>query len=210
MLDVGLESLLVAFALLVRGPEDAPYATSLEQRASLLSRLTFFWMEKVLLRGYIRGIDMGMMRHLDPADQAWTLLAAYRRIAQRPAALAWKLASLFGALLVRQGIWALIAGVLSVGPALLLDLIIGSIEEPGRYPRSVLWFLVTLFPVVDLVKSVADQQALWLGHKLGLRARALLVGEVFAKALRRKPFRGGPPDASPREVNPDRGRTPFD
>ena len=194
LLKFCLQTLLLGFVLFAR-PQDAAALFSPEQKAPLFSRLTFLWMDMMLLRGYVQGIDNGMMRHLDPADQARTLLSAYQQL-RKHTALAWKLASLFRGLLVRQALWAFIAGLLAIVPALLLNVILSAIEQPGRYPPSVLWLLVGLFPLVDLFKSVADTQGLWLGHKLCLRARALLVGEVFAKTLRRKSFGGRPLAAS--------------
>lgn len=184
LLDLGLKTILVGILLFTTSPDRA-MPTSLEHRASVFSRLTFFWMDPMLLRGYTQGISIDMLRYLDQADKARNILASYQLL-KKDAALLWKLVSLFGDTLILQGTWALVAGILTVAPALLLNLILSSLEQPGRYPQHLVWFLVILFPLIDLAKSVADGQALWQGHKLCLRARALLIGEVFRLTLHRK------------------------
>ena len=186
LLDLSLKTILVGVIVFTPG-QDGVVSTSLEQRASLFSRLTFFWMDPILLKGYTHGITIDMMRYLDKADKAQSILASYRLL-RKDSALLWKLASLFRNALILQGTWAFIAGILTIAPALLLNLILSSLEQPGLYPQHLIWFLVILFPLVDLVKSVADGQALWQGHKLCLRARALLIGEVFRLTLHRKPI----------------------
>lgn len=184
LLNLGLETILVGLVLFSR-PQQAAVPTSLEKQASAFSRLTFFWMDSMLLKGYTQGISIDMMRHLDQIDRAQSILASYRRL-RKDAALSWNLASLFKESLVLQGTWAFVAGILTVAPALLLSLILSSLEEPGHYPKHVIWLLVILFPLIDLVKSIADGQALWQGHKLCLRARALLIGEVFRLTLHQR------------------------
>ncbi|KAG9193149.1 hypothetical protein G6011_03184 [Alternaria panax] len=184
-LEIVLQTILVGIMLFRRG-QDGAGPTSLEQRASIFSRLTFFWMDAMLLKGYTKGISIDMMRHFDRADMAQTILASYRLL-RKDAALSWKLASLFKGLLILQGTWAFVSGILTVAPALLLNLILTSIEQPGRYPQHLIWLFVILFPLIDLIKSVAEGQALWQGHKLCLRTRALLIGEVFRLTIDRKP-----------------------
>ena len=184
LLNLGLETILVGLVLFSR-PQKAAVPTSLEKQASAFSRLTFFWMDSMLLEGYTQRISIDMMRYLDQEDKVRSILASYRRL-RKDAALSWKLASLFKESLVLQGTWAFVAGILTVAPALLLNLILSSLEEPGRYPKHVIWLLVILFPLIDLIRSVADGQALWQGHKLCLRARALLIGEVFRLTLHQR------------------------
>ncbi|CAN9469117.1 unnamed protein product [Alternaria alternata] len=135
------------------------------------------------------------MRHLDPADKAQNILASYRQI-RKDFALSWRLVSLFKTVLILQGSWAFIAGILTIAPALLLNLIVQSLERPGRYPPHMMWLLVILFPLIDLIRSVADGQALWQGHKLCLRVRALLVSEIFRLTLHRKLVHGTPRNVS--------------
>jgi len=68
LLDISLETTLVGLIFFTRS-QDAAAPTSLEQRASAFSRLTFFWMDSILLKGYTQGISIDMMRHFDQADK---------------------------------------------------------------------------------------------------------------------------------------------
>jgi len=199
LLDLGLKTILVGI-LMSTGTQDMAVPTSLEQRASAFSRLTFSWMDPILLKGYTQGIGIDMLRHFDQADKAQNILASYRQI-RKDATLSWRLASLFKTVLILQGTWALVAGILTVAPALLLNLILQSLEQPGRYQPHMIWLLVLLFPLVDLIKSVADGQALWQGHKLCLRVRALLISEVFRLTLRQKLVHVAPRNVSNTKIN---------
>ncbi|CRK40983.1 hypothetical protein BN1708_016852, partial [Verticillium longisporum] len=61
---------------------------------------------------------------------------------------------------------------------------------PDEAPINVLWLYVLLLPILDLVRSFGDGMALWIGRKICIRIRAIIVGEIYAKALRRKAAAG--------------------
>ena len=72
----------------------------------------------------------------------------------------------------------------------MLKLILEYVENPDIAPISVLWLYVILLPACDMVRSIAENQALWIGRKICIRIRAIAVGEIYAKALRRKAAAG--------------------
>jgi hypothetical protein len=72
----------------------------------------------------------------------------------------------------------------------LLKSILEYIEDPETAPRNVVWLYVILLSFTDIIRSFADGQALWLGRKICIRLRAIVIGEIYAKALRRKAAAG--------------------
>ncbi|KAI1438277.1 multidrug resistance-associated protein [Xylaria sp. CBS 124048] len=162
---------------------------SREPLASVLSLATFAWVDPILRQGYKEPLEMDKVWNLIRRDKAAVVLAHYRQV-KRTTSLAFHLAKYFKALLVIQCLWAIFSGFLAFAPTLLLRAILQYVETPDMAPRNVLWLLVILLPVTDILRSISDNQALWIGRKICIRIRAIIIGEIYAKALRRKAASG--------------------
>jgi ABC-type multidrug transport system fused ATPase/permease subunit len=160
-----------------------------ENLASLFSHYTFAWVDAIVYSGWKEPLDIKRVWNLLPKDKAAAVLASYRQF-KKTTTLAVHLLSYFKALLFAQAAWAVAGGILTFAPTLLLRAILRYVEDPGMAPRNVLWLYVILLPLSDIVRSVADGQALWIGRKICINIRAILVGEIYAKALRRKAAAG--------------------
>ncbi|KAI0123356.1 hypothetical protein BJ170DRAFT_641537 [Xylariales sp. AK1849] len=163
---------------------------SREPLASIFSLLTFAWVDVILWKGFKEPYEIGMVWNLLPKDKAATVLSDYRQL-KKTTKLAWHLGKFFTTGLIIQGLWALFSGVLTFAPTLLLKAILEYVERPEVAPRNVLWLYVILLPLSDLLRSVADAQALWIGRRMCIQMRAIVIGEIYAKALRRKAASGG-------------------
>ncbi|KAK4230393.1 ATP-dependent bile acid permease [Podospora fimiseda] len=161
-----------------------------ENLASLFSQYTFSWVDSIVYDGWKEPFDMKRVWNLLPKDKAASILATYRQF-KKTTSLAFHLVKFFKGLLVIQALWAIVGAVFTFAPTLLLKAILEYVETyPSTTPRNVLWLYVILLPVTDAVRSVADGQALWIGRKICINLRAILVGEIYAKALRRKASAG--------------------
>jgi ABC-type multidrug transport system fused ATPase/permease subunit len=160
-----------------------------ENLASLFSHYTFAWVDTIVYSGWKEPLDIKRVWNLLPKDKAAAVLASYRQF-KKTTILAVHLLSYFKALLFAQAAWAVAGGILTFAPTLLLRAILRYVEDPGMAPRNVLWLYVILLPLSDILRSVADGQALWIGRKICINIRAILVGEIYAKALRRKAAAG--------------------
>jgi hypothetical protein len=54
----------------------------------------------------------------------------------------------------------------------------------------VAWLFVTLLLVTASIVAIGNGQALFIGRRICIRLRAVVIGEVYAKALRRKAAAG--------------------
>ena len=158
---------------------------SREPLASLFSIATFAWADPIIWRGYKKTVEMGAVWNLLPRDKAANVLADFRAM-KKSTSLAWQLFKFFRSQLLSQCFMAAISGALTFAPTLLLRAILQYVENPDGTPINVLWLYVILLPLVDVVRSIADGMALWTGRKICIRIRAIVVGEIYAKALRRK------------------------
>ncbi|KAI0540145.1 multidrug resistance-associated protein [Xylaria digitata] len=162
---------------------------SREPLASVFSLATFSWVDPILWQGYKEPLEMSKVWNLIPRDKAAVVLAHYRQI-KKTSSLALHLAKYFKGMLIAQCLWAIFSGFLAFAPTLLLRAILQYVETPNMAPRNVLWLLVILLPVTDILRSISDNQALWIGRKICIRIRAIIIGEIYAKALRRKAASG--------------------
>ena len=162
---------------------------SREPLASVFSLMTFAWIEPMLWQGFKEPLELKHVWNLLPRDKAAVVLADYRQV-QKTTFLALHLIKYFGGMVALQCIWAIFSGFLTFAPTLLLQAILQYVETPDRAPKNVLWLYVILLPVTDVVRSISDGQALWIGRKICIQIRAIIIGEIYAKALRRKAASG--------------------
>ncbi|KAL1887351.1 Transporter of the ATP-binding cassette (ABC) [Ceratocystis pirilliformis] len=162
---------------------------SREPLASLLSLATFGWVDAIVWQGYNKTMEMDMVWNLLPKDKAAAIISNYRSL-KKTSTLAFHLLKYFKGMLLYQCLMAALSGALTFVPTLLLRAIVQYIEQPTITPKNVVWLYVILLPTVDFVRSFADGMALWIGRKICIRIRAIMVGEIYAKALRRKAASG--------------------
>ncbi|KAH6611446.1 atp-dependent bile acid permease [Trichoderma cornu-damae] len=162
---------------------------SREPLASLFSIATFSWVDAIVWQGWKKPLDIGDVWNLLPKDKSTAIIADYR-LFKKTTALSWHLLKYFRSLLFMQCALAAVAGLFTFAPTLLLKAILQFVERPDDAPVSVLWLLVIGLPVVDTIRSYCDGMALWIGRKICIRVRAIIVGDIYAKALRRKAAAG--------------------
>jgi ABC-type multidrug transport system fused ATPase/permease subunit len=192
IIDFSLTSLLTLVALTSRKGNrtvkleyegDIPPAR--EQLASLLSLASFSWVDPIVWHGYWKPFEIQDVWNLTPRDKAASMLADYRQV-KKTTSLAFHLLRYFRRTLLIQAAWAGLSGFLTFAPTILLKLILEYIEDPSQTPRNAAWFYVILLFVSGCLQAVADGQALWIGRKICIRLRSIIIGEIYAKALKRK------------------------
>lgn len=162
---------------------------SRESLASIFSSYTFSWVDSITWQGYKQTMELKDVWNLLPKDKAAAVLSQYRQV-KKTMALSYHLLAYFKGLLLAQVWWAILSGIFTFMPTMLLKAILEYVEHPDMAPLNVLWLYVILLPVTDLVRSVADNRALWIGRKICINVRAILIGDIYAKALRRKAAAG--------------------
>ncbi|KAI5461683.1 hypothetical protein BGZ63DRAFT_404517 [Mariannaea sp. PMI_226] len=162
---------------------------SREPLASVLSLAIFGWVDAIVWRGWKGPMEMEDVWNLLPKDKATAVISDYRQL-KRTSSLAWHLLKYFKGKLLTQCFLAFVAGFFTFAPTLLLKAILEFVEKPDEAPASVLWLYVIGLPVLDLVRSYCDNAALWIGRRICIRVRAIIIGDIYAKALRRKAAAG--------------------
>ena len=158
---------------------------SQEPLASLLSLAMFGWVDVIVWGGYRKTLELSDVWDLRMRDKAATVLAEFRQI-KKTHTLAIRLLLFFKRKLLVQGLWAMFSNLFTFLPTLLLKGILEHLEDPSTTPASAAWLYVLLLFVSGLVQAVGDNQALWIGRRVCIQLRAIIIGEVYSKALRRR------------------------
>ncbi|KAL8705952.1 MAG: hypothetical protein Q9201_000946 [Fulgogasparrea decipioides] len=156
-----------------------------EPDASIVSLATFMWVDPIIWRGYQKTYELIDVWDLPSADSAAKVLAKFRQTQTR-SRLVSRLLLYNGQALLAQGLWSVCAAVFTFTPTILLKLILEYLEDPSKSSVHAAWFYVILLFLSGFLKAVAEGQASWLGTKIAIRLRAIVVGEIFSKTLRRK------------------------
>ena len=194
--EFALSNLLVLVVLVSRKGNRAvvlEYENDLEPSheplASVLSLASFSWVDSVVWLGYKKTLELSDVWSLNPQDKATSVLADFRQM-KKTHGLALRLLFFFKRKVLIQGAWAMLSSIFMFLPTLLLKAILEYIEDPQDTSRNAAWLPVILLLFTGLVRAVSDGQALWIGRKVCIRLRAVIIGEIYSKALRRRAAAG--------------------
>ena len=160
-----------------------------EPLANLFSIATFSWVDSIVWQGYRKTFELSDVWNLAAKDKAAAVTADFRQF-KKTTKLAWHLLKYFKRDLLIQAAWAMVSGLFTFAPTLLLKAFLEYVENPAGTPVNAAWFYMILLAVSSCIKAMTDGQALWLGRRICIRLRAVIVGEIYAKALRRKAAAG--------------------
>lgn len=160
-------------------PPHQPYA-------SLLSLMSFAWIDPLIWKGYRQTLELDDVWNLTVSRHAGTILNDFRH-KYRSYKLIWRLLRYFDRDLFVQAAWTVFSNLFTFIPTLLLKAILEHVEDPRSSPPNAAWLFAILLFVSGAIQGIADGQALWIGrNNVGLKLRAIIIGEIYSKALRRK------------------------
>ncbi|ORY79996.1 hypothetical protein BCR37DRAFT_381441 [Protomyces lactucae-debilis] len=156
-----------------------------EPLASLFSIAAFNWVNPVIWNGYFKAHTMENVWDLRHDDYAQEVLGNFTTM-KKASNLTIQLFKHFKGLLLTQAVWALLFSIFTFAPTLLLKKILEYLEDPQDTPRGVAWLYCAGLLIGSIFSTVGNGQALFIGRRICIRLRAIIIGEVYAKALRRK------------------------
>ncbi|OKL63690.1 hypothetical protein UA08_00710 [Talaromyces atroroseus] len=160
-------------------PPHQPYA-------SILSLLSFSWIGPLIWKGYYQTLELDDVWNLTVSRHAGTVLNDFRHH-YKNYKLVWRLLRYFDKDLIVQAAWTVFSNLFTFIPTLLLKAILEYVEDPRSIPANAAWLYAILLFVCGTIQGIADGQALWIGrNNVGVKLRAIIIGEIYSKALRRK------------------------
>ena len=173
---------------------------SREPLASILSAVSFTWVDSIVWKGFRKTLELSDVWNLPLEDKAETILAGFRQI-RKTHSLAVRLLLHFKVQVLLQGAWVVVASIFMFLPTMLLKAVLEYLEDTDSLPVSAAWLYVILLFITGAVPAVCDGQGLWLGRKICIQLRAIIVGEIYSKTLRRRA-------AASTDSDPEEGVTP--
>ncbi|RUP16849.1 P-loop containing nucleoside triphosphate hydrolase protein [Jimgerdemannia flammicorona] len=169
----------------VKRTENRRYLSK-EVNASIYSRFMFNWVKPMMKEGYSRAINDEDLPELPVENRTKYALANFRE--HRVTSLLLSLGYSFRSELTIQVFYALGWSIFIFGPPYFLNLIVGFIEKAPsqREPIFTAYLYVFGLFISNVVQSLSFQRALYIGRVLHIRIRSIIIGEVYAKALRRR------------------------
>ena len=162
---------------------------SREPLASVLSLATFSWVDAIVWYGYKHTYELSAVWDLVAKDKAAAIIDDFKQL-KKTSNLAWHLLKYFKRGLLLQASWAVIGGFFTFVPTMILKVFLEFVEDPEATPVNAAWFYIILLALSSCFEAVASGQALWVGRKICIRLRAVIIGEIYAKSLRRKAAAG--------------------
>lgn len=156
-----------------------------ENVSSLWSFSTYSWIDPMIWKAYKTPLTKNDIWGLREDDYAMYILKLFEKSKLR-ARFTYKLFAHFKVMFALQALWALCESLLVFLPTILLKKVLEYVADPTITTASVAWCLVLLMPISKMADSTTAGFSLFLGRRVCVRMRAIIIGQVYAKALRRK------------------------
>jgi len=163
-----------------------PAEVGKDEAASLLSRLTYSWIDGLVWKAFRVTLEIPDLYQLNQDQTSAVVVLGFRAAAAATLPLIWKLFRFFKFDLLMQGAWATVMSFTVFIPAVLMKLILEYLESPSLMAPSTAWLCVVGLLVSGLVTSIASSQCEWIGRKIGAKLQAVLISDVYTKVLRKR------------------------
>ncbi|KAH8650664.1 putative multidrug resistance protein [Tricladium varicosporioides] len=164
-----------------------------DEAASLLSRLTFFWITALLWKAFRRTLETSDLYGLNRGQASALLAPRFRATTAATLPLIWRMLRFFKYDILKQGIWAMLTGIAVFIPPMLMALILQYLQPQDIITGSSAWLCVGGLLISGLVACFADGQCNWVGRKMRAKLRTILMSEIYAKVLRMSIAKPTPP-----------------
>ncbi|AOA61209.1 Transporter of the ATP-binding cassette (ABC) family [Komagataella phaffii CBS 7435] len=176
-----------------------------ENNSNFFEIVTYSWIDPLIFKAYKTPLQFNDIWGLRIDDYAYFLLRRFKDLGFTRT-FTYKIFYFSKGDLAAQALWASIDSMLIFGPSLLLKRILEYVDNPGMTSRNMAWLYVLTMFFIQISDSLVSGRSLYLGRRVCIRMKALIIGEVYAKALRR---RMTSPEELIEEVDPKDGKAPI-
>jgi ABC-type multidrug transport system fused ATPase/permease subunit len=156
-----------------------------ENISSVLAFITYSWIDQLVWVSAKSPLKKDDIWGLRKDDYALNVLKGFENFTAFKS-FPIKLFANFKLLFAIQAFWAVLESFLVFVPSLLLKRILEYVDDPLNNPKSLAWTFVFMMPLFKVTDSIVSGCSLFLGRRVCLRMKAIIIGSVYNKALRRK------------------------
>lgn len=144
----------------------------------------FSYINPLMKEGHKRTLNDDDLDELPYENKAKNAIAYYRY--QKRAKMLWSLLRTFKDPLTEQFFYCVVWSLAMFGPPFALNRIVKFIEDPNGQSTTTAFLYVLGMFLASTIQSLSYQQGLYIGRVMGIRIQSIVIGEVYAKALKRK------------------------
>ncbi|KAJ3097211.1 hypothetical protein HDU97_005074 [Phlyctochytrium planicorne] len=156
-----------------------------ESKSSFLSRLTYTWMDPLMIKAQEKPLEEEDIWELDPSDQSSEVLKNFEAIQKKSKTLFeavfryvfFQLAVIF--------ISSIFVAVLGFSGPLFLNLIVKFLQKPEEADPNTGYILLFALMACTAASALLDGYVWFMSRRVALRVRTILVSAIYTKALRR-------------------------
>ncbi|QLQ77932.1 hypothetical protein HG537_0A01790 [Torulaspora globosa] len=160
-----------------------------EPVSSIASFISWSWLDPFIWTAHKSTIENKDVWGLSLEDYSIFVVKKFKHYTKRfgkKRGFAVNLLFFFTKYLALQGFWACIESIVSFIPTLLLKRILEYVEDRESAPANLAWFYVFCMFFCRVFVAVCQGQALFFGRRVCIRMKAIIISEIYTKALKRK------------------------
>lgn len=163
-----------------RVPAPEPYT-------SMIKFVTFAWIDPLIWTAYKSTLKAEEVWDLRKDDFSYFVVKSFKQFSER-SKLRFKhrLILFFLPFLIIQAFWAMMEALIVFAPTILLRRILEFVDDRSTGTMALAWFYVFVMFFSKVAAVLSSGQALFVGRRVCIRLKSVVIGEIYAKALRRK------------------------
>lgn len=163
-----------------RKPDPEPFT-------DLLTLVTFSWVTPMMNQAFKVPLTQDDVWDLKMEDFSYFVLKSFKKFSQGSTlGFSNRVILFFLPFLLVQAFWAVVESLILFAPTILLKRILEFVEDRNTGNLPLAWFYVTLMFASKFFSNLSSGQALFFGRRVCIRLKSVVIGEIYAKALRRK------------------------
>ncbi|CDO94121.1 unnamed protein product [Kluyveromyces dobzhanskii CBS 2104] len=175
------------FAIIYKSTLDI--TPSPEPVTSIASYISYAWVDKFLWDAHQNYIEMKDVWGLMVEDYSILVIKRFNHFVQKKTTkrtFSFNLIHFFLKYIAIQGVWATFSSIISFIPTMLLRRILEYVEDQSTAPSNLAWTYIFVMFLSRILTAVCAAQALFLGRRVCIRMKAIIISEIYSKALKRK------------------------
>lgn len=161
-----------------------------EPTTSVLSFICWSFIDPLIWLSHKKYIQFKDIWSLTKEDHALNVLSHFKIYNKQKNAthldFSKNLLLFFKKYLFLQAFFAFLNSIVTFIPTILLRKLLEYVSDQSLVPKNVVWLYVIFMLITKTLCAGLSGQALFYGRRVCIRVKAIIVSEVYAKALRRK------------------------
>ncbi|KAE8555164.1 hypothetical protein TMatcc_005247 [Talaromyces marneffei ATCC 18224] len=170
----------------VKGADTFPSDVSKEDTASIISRLTFSWLNGLVWKSFRATLEVSDLYQLSQNQKSNMVISTFQATTPATSPLLRRIYRIVKYDMLRQGAWAALNSLFVLLPPVLIRAILQHLEYPETILKSTGWLCAVGILIAGAVSSIAGSRCDWMGNRMTAKLRAILINEIYEKSLRKR------------------------